>query len=136
MNAYLETSVLLKKLFRQEGAVKDWGKWEFVVTSELTEVEAFRAVDRLRLTGRIDDAAVATLSTQIRSVLARVSLIELGRDVLKRAAQPFPTVVRSLDAIHLAAAILWNEESGEELVFLSHDEQLLRAAAAVGLGVV
>lgn len=136
MNAYLETSVLLKKLFRQEGAIKDWSRWEFVVTSELTEVESFRAVDRLRLTGRIDDVAVATLSTQIRSVLARVSLIELGRDVLKRAAQPFPTVVRSLDALHLAAALLWHEESGEGLVFLSHDEQLLRAATAVGLGVV
>lgn len=133
MIAYLETSVLLKKLFRQQGAAKDWSQWESVTTSELTEVEAFRAVDRLRLTSRIDDERVASLLSQIRAVLERVSFIEINKEILKRAAQPFPTVVRSLDAIHLASALLWNEESAKKAVFLSHDEQLLRAAKAAGL---
>jgi predicted nucleic acid-binding protein len=52
-----------------------------------------------------------------------------ARRVLTRAAGPMPTVVGSLDAIHLATAL----EPG--FVLLTHDKQLARAARASGLDV-
>ena len=59
----------------------------------------------------------------------------LNRAVLHRAADPFPTVLGTRDAIHLASALLWMEEKGEPLTFLTHDAQLAIAARACGLDV-
>ena len=42
--------------------------------------------------------------------------------------------VKTLDAIHLATALLWEEHAGE-IVFLTHDGQLANAARACGLTV-
>jgi hypothetical protein len=42
--------------------------------------------------------------------------------------------VKTLDAIHLATALLWAEHAGE-IVFLTHDRQLATAARACGLAV-
>ena len=63
-----------------------------------------------------------------------LSLIPLTRLVLERAAEPFPTLVGSLDAIHLASALLVREQY-DELLFATHDRQLAVAARAMGLSV-
>jgi len=61
--------------------------------------------------------------------------VPLSRAVLNRAADPFPTVLGTLDAIHLASALLWIEEKGEALTLVTHDQQLAIAARACGLDV-
>jgi hypothetical protein len=43
--------------------------------------------------------------------------------------------VGTLDAIHIASALLWVQENEAPLVFLTHDEQQARAAMACGLDV-
>ncbi len=43
-----------------------------------------------------------------------------------------PTVVKTLDAIHLASALLFREGRGEALVFATHDSQQATAAEALG----
>jgi hypothetical protein len=53
--------------------------------------------------------------------------------VLSRAAQPFPTPLGTLDAVHLATALLWRETRGEDLVMATHDRDLALAARASGL---
>ena len=52
------------------------------------------------------------------------------------AAQPFPTELGVLDAIHLATATVWREQAGTELVMATHDVALATAARASGLPVV
>jgi hypothetical protein len=42
------------------------------------------------------------------------------------------TPVKTLDALHLASALLWRERSGDPLVFATHDPQQARAARALG----
>jgi hypothetical protein len=69
-------------------------------------------------------------------LLAGMETVEVTRSVLSRAAQPFPTVLGTLDAIHLATALLWREETGERLVLATHDAALGRAARACGLAVI
>ena len=43
-----------------------------------------------------------------------------------------PTVVKTLDAIHLASAMFLAERSSEEVVFATHDRQQSLAARALG----
>ena len=50
---------------------------------------------------------------------------------MARAAEPFPTLVRTLDAIHLASALLAREQI-PDLRFATHDDELGLAARAVG----
>lgn len=56
--------------------------------------------------------------------------------MLARAAQPMPTELSTLDAIHLATALLWRERATAELVMATHDAALGTAARAFGLRVV
>ena len=66
----------------------------------------------------------------------RPFLVEIDAGVLDRAAQPMPTEPGTLDAIHLASALLWKEVAREELVMATHDRALAIAAEACGLPVV
>jgi len=47
-----------------------------------------------------------------------------------------PTELGTLDAIHLASALLWRETTAEDLVMATHDRALGLAALAHGLRVV
>lgn len=62
------------------------------------------------------------------------SLVPIGRPVLERAAEPFPTTLGSLDAIHMASALLVRADF-DDLVFATHDEELALAARAEGFRV-
>jgi predicted nucleic acid-binding protein len=65
-----------------------------------------------------------------------MELVEVTSPVLARAAQPLPTELGTLDAIHLATALLWSERIGAGLVMATHDVALGTAARASGLRVV
>ncbi len=58
--------------------------------------------------------------------------VRLGRAVLRRALLPMGTVVRTLDALHLASALLLRERQGFDLTFATHDRQQAAAAQALG----
>lgn len=45
---------------------------------------------------------------------------------------PMATAVRTLDAIHLASALLFRERKGTAIVFATHDAQQATAARALG----
>ncbi len=79
-----------------------------------------------------DDVALARVA--LRELLESFRLVDLTRDVLNRAAQPFPTTLGTLDALHLSTALLLREEF-EELRMGTHDAALARAAVAEGFEV-
>ncbi len=62
------------------------------------------------------------------------SLVPVTAVVLERAAEPFPTMIGSLDAIHLASALLVRPEF-DQLSFATHDRELGLAALSVGFQV-
>jgi hypothetical protein len=66
----------------------------------------------------------------------RLLIIELGPAVKRRAAGPFPTVLGTLDAIHLASALLWQETEPEtDLRIVTQDRRLALCARSLGLKV-
>ena len=72
----------------------------------------------------------------IISLINSLELIEIDSTVLERAAQPMPTELGTLDAIHLASALLWKDVAGVEPVMATHDAALGLAAQAHGFQVI
>jgi uncharacterized protein len=136
MIAYVDSSVLLRLVLRQPGALKEWSSVEEGVTSALTQVECLRTLDRLRVVERIPDDALASRREAIFGVLATLSVVDIAGVILDRAAQPLPTALGTLDAIHLATAQLWRERTAVELTMATHDAALATAARSLGMPVV
>jgi predicted nucleic acid-binding protein len=95
-----------------------------------------RTLDRARLRLGLADGEVAGRREAVYRLLEAMELVEVTHPVLARAAQPLPTQLGTLDAIHLATALLWRERTGRDLVMATHDAALGTAARAWGLGVV
>ena len=116
MIAYVDASVLLRVALRQADALPEWRHVEQGVASALILTESLRTLDRLRLRANLSDEEVATRRATILRLVASLELVELDEVVLERAAQPMPTELGTLDALHLATAVLWREASGADLV--------------------
>lgn len=132
MIVYLDTSVVLRLLFGQAKPLTSTPEWSETCSSELLGVEARRAVDRLRLEVALDDDGVVALHQELARVERTITWIPLNRPVLRRAALPMATAVRTLDALHLASALIRRERSGEPVTFATHDARQATAARALG----
>ena len=78
MTAYLDASVVVRKLQREAGSLRDWGQWKHAYSSELLRVEVLRAVDRARLRGALTDNEVADIVMKARAILDGLELIQLS----------------------------------------------------------
>jgi predicted nucleic acid-binding protein len=136
MIVYVDSSVLLRLVLRQPGALKEWSSVEEGVTSALTQVECLRTLDRLRVVERIPDEALASRREAIFGLLSTLSVVDVAGAILDRAAQPLPTALGTLDAIHLATAQLWRERTATDLTMATHDAALATAARSLGMPVV
>lgn len=128
MRLYLDSSALVKLVQREaeSDALRRFlrrHREDHLVTSALARVEVVRAV----LPG--GSAALA----QARRQLSRLDQIRLGAELLDRAATLAPDVqLRSLDAIHLAAAQI----VGADLrAVITYDSRMAQAARDLGLAV-
>ncbi len=135
MIAFLDTSVLLRMLLGDPHPLAEWSQIRRAYASRLLPIEVARVIDRCRLDGRIDDAQVAALHTEAQRVVRSVEIVALTEPVLLRAAAAMPTIVGTLDALHLATALEVARSVGP-IVLATHDVQLGRAAQASGLRVV
>ncbi len=135
MNAYLDASVVLRLVLRQAPAL-DLSGVSLGVCSSLVEVECLRTIDCARLGGDLTDEQGADARSGFIEMLAETEMIDVERATLRRAAQPMPTRLRTLDAIHLATALIWTEATGKRLTMATHDVLLGVAARAHGLPVV
>jgi hypothetical protein len=133
--AYLDSSVVLRHILRGEKAIAQALACDRVVSSELVEIECRRVIQRCRLQGELDDAGLAEASSRLDSVLAGMSLVALSHDVKRRAMGAFPVSVKTLDALHLASALVVAEKLDEEtLLVFSHDAGMNRCARVLGFG--
>ena len=136
MTVYLDTSVVLLALLGAGDTVPGWGAWDGAYSSELMGVEARRTLDRLRLERALDDGGLADAHESLAATERAIGVIRLTPAVLRRAGQPMPTFVKTLDAIHLASALLLEERRDGGLVFGTHDRRQATAARALGFDVL
>ena len=124
---YLDTSAAVKLVIVEKGSavLRRWivGRDQRIVSSDLLRTELLRATRR----------AAPEQMVQARSVLESLILVTLSTAVCERAAMLEPGLLRSLDALHLAAAL----EIGDELeAIVTYDRRMAEGAQALGVGVV
>jgi predicted nucleic acid-binding protein len=136
MIAYVDASVLLRVALGQPNALPEWRHIDRGVSSTLVTTESLRTLDRLRPRADLSDIEMARRRSTILALIDSLELIEIDSLVLDRAAQPMPTELRTLDAIHLASSLLWQDATGIDLTMATHDKALGVAAQAHGLNVV
>lgn len=132
MSTYVDSSALLKRYVEEaDSAAADalLRADTALLTARHTIVEVRRNLARL-LSGRDLRSARAAFAEDLRSV----SIIELDEATCESAAMIAETTgVRTLDALHLAAA---QRVSAPGVGFLTFDLRQAQAARAVGLTVV
>src|SRR5262249_54556605 len=131
MILYLDTSVVLRPLLDQPKKLSTWGQWDAAYSSELMNVECRRVIDRLRLEAAFDDKGVAEAIEQLTRIQRTMRQIRLTRSIIHAASQTMPTIVKTLDALHLASAIAIRERRNIDLMFATHDSQQATAARAL-----
>jgi predicted nucleic acid-binding protein len=124
--AYIDTSAFLKLIVAEpESAAlrKRLQRWPDRVAATLLRTEAVRA---LRRSGN------EHLIGQARRLYAAINLVRLDEPLLDRAGDLAPAELRSLDAVHLAAALSIGPDLG---AVITYDNRLRDAALAQGLEV-
>jgi len=124
---YLDTSAAVKLVVEERGskALRSWiaRTRASIVSSDLTRTELLRATRR----------GAPERMPQARAVLDSLILITLPTQLFERAADLEPDLLRSLDALHLAAAL----DLGDDLDgIVTYDDRLGAAAVAHGITVV
>jgi len=121
--AYIDASALVKLVIPEpesDALRAELANWDRHVSSALARVEVVRACARI-------DAKSARAAEQI---VGELDLIAVDKDVLEEAALLGPAELRSLDAIHLASALLLRDAPG---VAIAYDDRLVEAMQAAGL---
>lgn len=121
---YLDTSVALAHLLAEDRSPPEALWSETLVSSRLL---AFELWTRLHARGLGQTHGAAA-----RQLVGRVALLEMIPEVLERAALPFPSPVRTLDALHLAS-IHFLKEQGQSPRLATYDRRMAEAAEALGL---
>lgn len=134
MNVYVDSSVLLRVVLGEPRRLRAWSKITNPVSSELIRLECLRTIDRARIRLALADEDVARYRAEVLETVEAFHLVGLNPSVLERAAEPFPTTIGSVDAIHLASALLVRRQF-EGLDLATHDDELATAGRAVGFRV-
>jgi predicted nucleic acid-binding protein len=133
--AYLDTSALLRVVLREAGALDDLRTYDGLVSSELIAVESARTIDRLRIQGSLTPDEAAERIRAVNEWLEAIDLVLLRPSVLSRAAEPMPLAIGTLDAIHLATALVWRDRIAPLPEMATHDTALAAAARVFGFEV-
>ena len=127
MAYYADTSALVKLVVAEAEtpALMAWIREEgaALLSCDLARTELLRAVRRVAI-----DRVV-----QARAVLDSVTLLTISTSTFEAAGQLDPTILRMLDALHVAAAL----ELGDDLSgFVTYDARMAEAARTHGIAVV
>ncbi|MEX2547838.1 MAG: PIN domain-containing protein [Chloroflexota bacterium] len=125
---YVDSSVVLAQLLAED-RYPDASFWQDgpLVSSRLLEYEVWT-----RINGR---GLASSHGDDLRLLLGRLAFLELTPPVLARAIEPFPTPVRTLDALHLAS-IEFLRGHGQRPQLATYDRRLSEAAVALDISLV
>jgi predicted nucleic acid-binding protein len=138
MSVYAESSAILAWLLDEPSgaAVREvLATSGVVIASDLTLLESDRVLLRAVALGELTAAEAADRRAHLITAASHWHVMRISPEVVERARQPFPgEPIRTLDAIHLASALVARAMI-PGLAVLSLDERIRRAAAPLGVRV-
>jgi len=138
-SAYFDTSVVVKRYIHEPSSIRarDLFRRFRLVSSAVVAVELTAAIRRRVNVGDINDAGMMAALRRINDDRLRWELIDVASPVLSRAETVASQLgVSALDAIHIASALVFADESGRRPPFFTADARQREAAARVNLEVV
>ncbi len=136
--AYVDSSVILRKLLRELDKVVSFANYERIFTSEITEIECMRALNRVKFEQQISEDELVERYQELNHRYRGFEIIKMNPDVLKRTKEAFPISVKTLDAIHLSSLLITKAAifPNAQWTFISHDQKQNNAALALGLEIL
>jgi hypothetical protein len=104
--------------------------------SILLSVEARRAFRRLQYAGALDLDRFAGAIRALEGIERAALILPMTNEILELASGHFVAPIRTLDAIHLATAMMLRERRYPDLLFATHDRRLAMAARLAEFEVV
>ena len=139
MTLYAESSAVLAWLMDEPAgrSVRErLARAEIVIASDLTLIECDRVLIRAAILGDLTEADAADRRAHLTRAAASWHVLRVSAEIVERARQPFlGEPIRTLDAIHLAAALVARSAS-HGLEMLSLDDQIRAAATKLGFSVL
>jgi len=137
MILYLDASALVKRYVAEAGSrevTSLLSKADVTGTAAISRAEVSAALGKaVRMKALKHDEAISAL--QVFTIewenLARIQITEVL--LARAAALAWDHGLRGYDAVHLAAAVFWQEMMGEPVVLATYDRQLWHSASAIGL---
>ena len=137
MVLYLDTSALVKCYVTESGSVETNAAVEeahMIGTVVISRVEMSAAFAKAVRTGSLMKKDARAALEKFRAEWKDLVRIQVTDSLVNRAdACAWEHGLRGYDALHLAAAVIWQETLGETITFAAYDEHLRKAAAQEGL---
>jgi len=139
VTVYVESSSVLRWLLDEARADEIHGLLRGatkVVCSRLTLVETRRVIRRAVAETLLDEVGGMAILEVLARAAAGWAVLEMSRDVAERAEASFPVEpVRTLDALHLASALLLRQAL-PDLRLLSSDDRVRANGRRLGFEVL
>jgi predicted nucleic acid-binding protein len=139
LTIYLDTSALLKRYLNEAGAEETrqfLERADEIATTVITRVEIASALARLVFSNSItveEGERVWQEFSEDWTILTRLQVT--GEEIERAASLARQYHLRGYDAVHLAAALLWQESLGEQVTLATFDRDLWTAGRKAGMNV-
>ncbi|MBI3815056.1 MAG: type II toxin-antitoxin system VapC family toxin [Nitrospinae bacterium] len=133
---YIDTSTYLKLFLKEKGSDKarKLAKENSLLSSAILASECFSALSRRKHSREIDDKTFDRLVTRIKKNLPYIEIVKLSDDVSKKTEEVvLHSTARTLDAVHIASALLFHDLTGISLTFVTSDKRQEESAKNEGL---
>jgi predicted nucleic acid-binding protein len=137
--AYFDTSVLVKRYVSEIGSVRArmlLGRYRFL-SSAVAPIELTSALCRRAASGELTEADFTRIQSKLKKDRLAWELVEITPGVLNQAEEIVrKTSLRTLDALHVATALVFQSVSGIRVPFVTGDARQRGAAERLELNVL
>ncbi|MEE9264089.1 MAG: type II toxin-antitoxin system VapC family toxin [Vicinamibacteria bacterium] len=139
MIVYLDASALVKR-YIAESASKETNQLidqaEAVGTAALSRAEVSAALAKAARVGLLSDDSAAAVLQVFRAQWTDLLRLQITETLIAKAdSLAWDYGLRGYHAVHLSAALVWEEALGESILLATFDRQLKRAGQQAGIAV-
>ncbi len=131
--AFIDASAAIRWILGATDSFREFGTWKRAGGSVLFEVECRRAFLRMLYDRRLTDSQYVAAISQLEDLMQTIDAIPLSRHILERAQAEFIYPIKTLDAIHVTTAHFWQQDLGDTVTLVSHDDRMNLIAKSLGL---